>query len=356
MKITESDFLNTPQTAKDKIEAEYLSVTATEGIPSNAAFMTAIPKGWKYEPEYQKKVAGPENPIIPLASFKSTEKSSIAGVSDAAVVIWSIFLPREMHGADWLEIWISSQAFAKIAGRQAASPYGLMGDVLATRRKDGKEMMHRMFTVKDGDVLYLIDGRVTITPDLDIIVAQEIFLLSAIHFKLLQPTKVKYAEGFHPTKLEGEVSYEFLASGLWDTQVVEDAPPGGACLLLSNRNGEQIIGNLIVLSGLHKDEIEGYEQTTLSKLTNQGFQIAEKSQALSNSETTGKSVQTLKYDALKDGNSYEVIVVKILIQNFPVLMVLVTPQKKMSHEIWVINRRALEIAIGSIKLFNKKAD
>jgi hypothetical protein len=67
-------------------------------------------------------------------------------------------------------------------------------------------------------------------------------------------------------------------------------------------------------------------------------------------------VQTLKYDALKDGNSYEVIVVKILIQNFPVLMVLVTPQKKMSHEIWVINRRALEIAIGSIKLFNKKAD
>jgi len=354
MKITESDFLNTPQTDKEIVEAQYLSVKAEVGLPSNAAFMIAIPKGWKYEPEYQERLPGPENPVIPLASFKSTDQSAVKGMTDAVIVLWAVFLPREMHGADWLEIWMLSQGFSKIAGRQAGSVYGLMGDVLATRNADGKEMMHRMFTVKDGDILYLIDGRVVNRTDLNAIAAQEVFLLAATHFKLLQPTKEMYAEGVHFITLEGRISYEFLFSGLWDKQVVDDAPRDGACLLFSNRSGDQIIGNMIALSGSYNDKIDALQQTTLSKLSNQGFEIDEKAQPLSNLDSKEKSIQVLKHDALKDGNDYDMMVARILIKDFPVLIVLVTPQKQMSYEIWAVNRRAFEIAVGSIKPIAKR--
>ncbi|MCG5239248.1 hypothetical protein ACIU1J_00810 [Azospirillum doebereinerae] len=345
--------LAAPFSPRPVIEAFYMDVLVREGLPTGTGFSLALPKGWALERTRPAVAPGPDAPIVSLARFYPGEPDALGAREDVELIVWAAFLPREIHGADWLRAWIASQGYRALESRQALSPTGIMGDTLAARRHNGGVRLHRLFTVKDGDLLFLIDGRIPQGPQTDHRAMQEIFLLAAMRFRLAEPTGQSFAEGFEWTELKGEATVRFRSSGLWTPRPAGDAPPGGAAALLDNGVGDAKLGTLVAVLGVAGDPVAELERTTLAKLANQDFVLSPERELMSEDRSEGRSVTVHRRAATRAGTPLVVLSALVTLATpggtLPVCLMLVTPDEATAFEAWAINRRAFEIAVNSLQ-------
>lgn len=371
--------LTAPVSPRPVIEATYLDVLVRDGLPAGTGFSIALPRGWAVE-RTATAAPGPQAPIVPLARFHPGEPGATGAAEGVELVVWAAFLPREMHGADWLRAWMRSQGYRELDFRQAPSPTGMMGDALAAGRHNGALRLHRLLTVKDGDLLFLIDGRM-IQGGMaqggvaDHRVMQEIVLLAAMRFRLAEPTGQTFAEGFEWTELKGGThAVRFLASGLWRETPGGDAPPDGASLVLDHvgPDGSTGRGSLIAVLGAAEATAEAalaaaaeIERTTLAKLANQGFALSAEADLLAKERTAERSLLLHRRKARRSGpqgsTPMTVLSARVALaeagggegveagQALPVCLILLSPDENTAFEAWAINRRAFEIALSTVR-------
>lgn len=353
--------LTAPLSPRPVIEATYLDVLVRDGLPAGTGFSIALPRGWAVE-RTATAAPGPEAPLVPLARFHPGEPDAPGAAEGVELVVWAAFLPREMHGADWLRAWMRSQGYRELDFRQAPAPTGMMGDALAAGRHDGALRLHRLLTVKDGDLLFLIDGRMTQGGQADHRVMQEIVLLAAMRFRLAEPTGQTFAEGFEWTELKGAHAVRFLASGLWRETPGGDAPPDGASLVLDHvgPDGSTGRGSLIAVLGAAEATADAalaaaaeIERTTLAKLANQGFALSADAEPLAEERTAERSLLLHRRKARRSGTSMTILAARIALSeeahSLPVCLILLSPDEDSAFEAWAINRRAFEIALSTVR-------
>ena len=363
--------LTAPLSPRPVIEATYLDVLVRDGLPAGTGFSIALPRGWAVE-RTATAAPGPEAPLVPLARFYPGEPDAPGAAEGVELVVWAAFLPREIHGADWLRAWMRSQGYRELDFRQAPSPTGMMGDALAAGRHDGGLRLHRLLTVKDADLLFLIDGRM---PQggmgqggmgqggkADHRVMQEIALLAAMRFRLAEPTGQTFAEGFEWTELKGAHAVRFLASGLWRETPGGDAPPDGASRVLDHvgPDGSTGRGSLIAVLGAAEGSADAalaaaaeIERTTLAKLANQGFTLSADAEPIAEERTAERSLLLHRRKARRSGTSMTILAARIALSEdahgLPVCLILLSPDEDSSFEAWAINRRAFEIALSTVR-------
>ena len=367
--------LTAPLSPRPVIEATYLDVLVRDGLPAGTGFSIALPRGWAVE-RTATAAPGPEAPLVPLARFYPGEPEAPGAAEGVELVVWAAFLPREIHGADWLRAWMRSQGYRELDFRQAPSPTGMMGDALAAGRHDGGLRLHRLLTVKDADLLFLIDGRM---PQggmgqggmgqggkADHRVMQEIALLAAMRFRLAEPTGQTFAEGFEWTELKGAHAVRFLASGLWRETPGGDAPPDGASLVLDHvgPDGATGRGSLIAVLGAAEATAKAslaaaaeIERTTLAKLANQGFTLSADAERVAEERTAERSILLHRRKARRSGTAMTILAARIALtetggaaaHSLPVCLILLSPDEDSAFEAWAINRRAFEIALSTVR-------
>ena len=370
--------LTAPVSPRPVIEATYLDVLVRDGLPAGTGFSIALPRGWAVE-RTATAAPGPQAPIVPLARFYPGESGATGAAEGVELVVWAAFLPREMHGADWLRAWMRSQGYRELDFRQAPSPTGMMGDALAAGRHNGALRLHRLLTVKDGDLLFLIDGRMiqggmAQGSMADHRVMQEIVLLAAMRFRLAEPTGQTFAEGFEWTALKGTHAVRFLASGLWRETPGGDAPPDGASLVLDHvgPDGSTGRGSLIAVLGAAEGSGDAalaaaaeIERTTLAKLANQGFALSAETDLLAEERTAERSLLLHRRKARRTGpqgsTPMTVLSARLALagdggrdgngagHSLPVCLILLSPDEDTAFEAWAINRRAFEIALSTVR-------
>jgi len=335
-----------PLSSREVVESLYVDTLVREDMPAGTGFSMALPRGWKVERAHEGATPGPDAPIVPLVRCRAERVDAPGAEEGAEIIVWAAYLPREINGWDWLRRWMASQGHVERESRRAVTLSGVMGDALTTRRQDGVDRLHRLITVKDGDLLYLIDGRVPASRSRDHRAALEIFLLAAMRFRLLEPTGIHFAEGFEWAVLEGAARVRFLASGLWRRRPGGDAPTGGSSMLLDNLDpsGEGVVGTLAVVNGMLGGSVEEIERATLEKLRGLGFEFASEGVV----EADAEAVSIRRLDASRDGAPISVSVARAAPAGVPVSIILLSPPEDAAFEAWAINRRAFEIAVNSI--------
>lgn len=361
--------LTAPVSPRPVIEATYLDVLVRDGLPAGTGFSIALPRGWAVERTSPPVAPGPDAPIVPLARFHPGEPGAPGAEEGAGegieLVVWAAFLPREIHGADWLRAWMRSQDYRELDFRQAPSPTGMMGDALAVGRHGGALRLHRLLTVKDGDLLFLIDGRMPQGGRTDHRAMQEIVLLAAMRFRLAEPTGQTFAEGFEWAELKGADSVRFLASGLWRVTPGGDAPQDGASLVLDHVGPDGAAGRGSLIAVLGAAEATGeaaaasaaaIERTTLAKLANQGFTLSPEAVLVAEERTAGRGIAVHRRKAGRAGTPMTVLSARIVLGEashaLPVCLILLSPDGDAgapAFEAWAINRRAFEIALSTLR-------
>ena len=338
-----------PVSRPERIEEIYQDMLVTEGMPAGTAFSVALPRGWVLEERQSVPTPGPVNPLVELASFRPATDGLFGSDVGAELVVWAVFLPREMHGRDWLRAWMTSQNYEPLDSREAHTLFGIMGDVLAMRRRDGITWLHRLTTIKDADLLFLLDGRAHFPPGEDRMDIQEVFLMAVIRFRLLQATKQLLAEGFDTVILKGSSSIRFKVSGLWRQRPGGDAPAGGASLIFDNLLDQTAVGTMIAVLGMTGESSQELEAVTLRKLNSLGITFTARTDPQYEDETLGRNVVVRSVAALRDGAALTVVSARIILGAIPASLILISPSGSEAFEVWSVNLRAFDIALDSME-------
>lgn len=325
-----------------------MDVRVEEGLPPDLGFSVAVPRGWNLERQPVEGPPGPDDPVMPIARFLPGGPDSLGGREGMELVLWAVYLPREIHGWDWLRSWIVSQGFEPIDARQVATQYGIMGDALAMRTRDGLTRLHRLATFKDGDLIYLVDGRVPVRPDLDVDRAQEVFLMAVQRFGLLTPTRQKLAEAFEWVTLGGAGGPRLLVSGLWRRRPAGDVPDGGDALVIENPLEDGVAGTMVVVLGGAGDDPVDLEETTVAKLANNGVVLAAAAGPVSEHAEGARRVSIVERLGTHREVGVTALCARAVISGRPVSVLLLTPGADGAFDVWSVNRRAFEIAVNSL--------
>ena len=337
--------LTKPVSSRSAIETAYLDVTVKEGVFPSGAFSIALPQNWQIDRDQPNAIPDTDNPVVPLARFSPGTDAALGADDGVEIVVWAAVLAREIHGADWLHQWITSQGFKTIDARELPTKFGIMGDALATREKDGATTLHRLYVVKDGDLIFLIDGRVKATPGLDKQAFQEIVLMAMMRFRLLAASGQLYAEPFEALSLSGPSGgISLIAPQSWTRTDSDDAPVKGAAMVLSNSVGAAVVGSMVVALGADRDDVTVIEEATLEKLRNQGYEVAAPGTVLIERSDENVSYQVLRYE----GGDVVALSARMTLGEKPVSIILVTPSDKEAFEVWAVNRRAFDIVLNSV--------
>lgn len=340
--------LTEPVSPKAFIEQTFLDVAVREGIFPAGAFSLALPKQWLPEMAGSDVVPDVDRPVVTLALFTPGTPEAHGAAIDARVTVRAGYLPREINGADWVRQWCFSQGLDILDMRELPTPLGMMGDVLARGRDSGR--LRRMMTVKDGDLVYLIDGSVLPPGDPSDPVLQEIGLMAIMRFKLLAPSGQQFAERMEPREFGSDAGRAtLLAPGSWDSVPPGDAPPGGALLHLNNRVGDSVGGSLVVAFGLPDSTPEALEDTFVGKLSAQGFSFADADPHLQGTRgTLTFAVATRKGQG--PIGEVRLLCLRARGAGLPLSLAVLSPAPDVAFEAWAINRRAFEIAMQTLNM------
>lgn len=339
--------LEHPVSPKDAIEAAYLDVTVREGIFASGAFQIGLPKLWDWQTSSREPSA--EDPMFELATFKPGAPDAMGANHDASVLVHVAFLPRVMNGSDWLRSYMSNGRFDLHAIRELPTQNGLMGDAVASAQ-DGR--LHRLVTVKDADLLYLIDGSLDPMGAASEPALQEIALMAAMRFKLLEPSGLRYAEAMAEHVLDGQLgNLGFIAPASWEAVTPGDVPPQGDAIHLKNLMGEAVAGSLVAVTGGVGSDALTLEETLLGKIAIQGAQLGDAEPILE--ATRGE----LAFSAwMRRGQSGGVgatmLCLRADFRGVPSSITVLSPAADAEFASWAVNRRVFEIVLETLTGFD----
>ena len=176
-----------PSLTKAEIEAQYRLIRFDEG-PAPTQFQIAAPRDWG---------ALPDGPDLPTAGNPITVLGRLQPKDGRAAEI-TVFAARpgmELHPADFLDQWLRDRSYAIREQRGFETSFGRVADVLAQKTEPGGTLFSsRLMAIKDGEFVYVIQGRAAATAPPAAF--QDTFIIAFQTFALLAPTKARFAEPF----------------------------------------------------------------------------------------------------------------------------------------------------------------
>lgn len=344
--MAEIQILEHPLSTPDVIEAGFMDVIVREGVFASGAFQYALPKLWSLETIGADHIPSATNPILRLAFAAPGTTAALGASHDAYVNLWCAFLPRVMNGSDWLRTWAKTQAFDIAAFRELPTPNGIMGDAVFLSQETGR--LHRMLTVKDGDLVFLIDGSIDPKGDADNLWLQEFALIAASRFKLLAPSGTKYAEAMGEQSLKsslGEAAF-FLPQS-WASEPTADVPSYGASAVFKHKRDEIVTGTLVASLGALDIKPEALEESLLAKLKPQGVRLDNAQLILEGTKGASKFSAHIRRGTTVDGQRVTLLCLRNITNSLPLSITLLSPAADTDFESWAINRRVFEIILES---------
>ena len=324
--------------AKEAIEGAYLDVTVREGVFATGAFQLALPKLWDFEVSNREPSA--DDPMFPLATFAPGAPEALGASHDARVVVHVAFLPRVINGSDWLRGYLSGGKFQLHAIRELPTQNGLMGDAVATAA-DGR--LHRMVTMKDADLLYVVEGSFDPKGTADDPALQEIALMAAIRFKLLEPSGMRFAEAMAEHYLEGILGQVgFTAPASWEADRPGDVPPQGDAIQFKALVGDAVAGNMVAAIGGVASDAETLEMALISKLSEQGVTLGDPEPILEATRGDLAFSAVLRWGEA-GGLGATMLCLRGSFQDMPMSVTVLGPSADAQFESWALNRRVFEI-------------
>ena len=320
-------------------------VSFIEDYPTELQFQIAVPRDWGVVP-VKPSIPDPENPITILGKLKlnSSDKADIA--------VWSVFLPHEIHPADWLESWVNSQNYTVLDSRIAETAFGLVSDIIATRTISSHPCLCRLTAIKDADRIILLVARVTTQHPEEFTQFQESFLMAVQTLKLLNPTKQKFAEAFYWVTFELPSSIRFLMPHSWQQANMSDVPDGGMGKVFKNLQQDVVLGSIFVVSASQTfgNSID-IEKILVTKVKNNDFVIKPNSYKILSKTIPTSDIQVImsQQTVSKDNNNYLLTSARYEYGDDSIVLMLLSPDKITHFEAWAINRRAFEILVNSVE-------
>lgn len=340
--------LERPISPQSDLERIYVDTIVRQGIFPAGRFSIALPRNWLAEPAGENAVPGPDNPVVMLVRFTPDAPDIYGAEIGAKVIVVAAFLPRVINGSDWLRTWLTAQGHDVHALEELPTAYGLMGEALTTDPATGR--LHRMMTVKDGDLMYLIDGSVDHRGRPDWPHFQEIPLMALIRFQLLDPSDEPYAEpmaDLEMTASEARASFSLPVS--WLEVAPGDTIPDGDVRQMILPHGDAVAGTLVAMLGAKYDRAQDFEDNLTAKLTNQGMSFEAPQQILS-ATNAGTFMEAFFRRGTSQGTAVTLLCLRAVTASGPLSLCLLGPAAEADFEKWAVNRRVFEIAMETLSI------
>jgi|AntRauTorckE5430_2_1112549.scaffolds.fasta_scaffold00096_7 hypothetical protein len=336
------ELLLAPVSDKAVIEETYHLVSTGEVLAGPLGFQLAVPRHWGFE-ILDRIGPLPEKPLVPMARASDPE-------SRAETVILGAHLPREIHPADWLRVFVANKGHEIVDWRERPSKFGRIPDALVRGVGRTEGLGHRLTTIKDANRLFVIDTRMT-APDPQ---AQEPAYMAMANFHLLAAEGTPYAEPFLPLILEAARPVEILVPGSWQQPGAGiDPPEGGAIAVMEHRREDTVMATMIAVAGAPDGpDAAGLEEVTLAKFTANGVTLTAGPDILSQYDSPDGQMHLLAraWSATRGEAALSVLSAQADLAGVPVALSLVTPSPEAGFEAWAIHRRAFDIAVNSLAL------
>lgn len=344
--MTEIPLLASPTRDKTAIEATYLDAIVREDVFPAGALQLGLPKLWRAEAFGVDNKPTRDTPLVELVRATPGVPEAFGASHDARVQVWCVLLPRVMNGSDWLHRWAETQGYVSHAFRELPTKNGIMGDAVVTAPATNR--LHRLVTMKDGDLIYLVDGSVDPKGAPHDPALQEIALMAAMRFKLLAPSGVRYAEPMEERFVTSALAQTaFFLPQSWTPQPAGDAPENGASAMFTTQVDGSPTGSLVVALGPSDISPEDLEETLVAKLSNQGFTFGDAVLSLDlDRKGYRHSVLRRESDAGSD-TATTLLCLRGTHHNLPLSICLLTPSPATAFEAWAVNRRVFEIILES---------
>ena len=300
----------------------------------------AVPTHWSVE-ILDRTGPLPDTPLVAMVRAADPE-------SRAEALILGAHLPREMHPADWLRVFVANKGHEVLDWRERPSKFGRVPDALVRGVGRTEGLIHRLTALKDANRLFVIDSRMA-SPDP---AAQEQAYMAMANFHLLAPEGTPYAEPFRPLLLSAARPVELLVSALWyETEGAVAPPEGGAAAVVENRRDDTTMATLLAVAGPPDGpDAAALEEVSLGKFAANGVGLTAGPDVLSRYDSPDGRMHLLArvWSGRRGEIPVSVLSAQADLAGIPVVLSLLTPAPEADFEAWAIHRRAFDIAVNSL--------
>lgn len=341
------------QLSNQEAETEHNYIQLSHTLVSNPLyhFSIVITKEWK---------------VVQIETTTPSDKTAMGFIGllrrvahpRAEIEVNAFLIPREIHPSDWLRFWLENNGYQIETGRNIPSTYGMVGDYLSTRVINGEQYIYRSLAIKDGNRMFLLTCRVL---QKDYSVLAEEFLMAIKTFQLLNPTQERFAEPVKIFHVEKPLTAQFLFPASWVYREDSTSPLNGTSFFLLNTlNNKVVIGHftLVMIPHEYEEDYRGIFQNYLEQIKSNGIKVEIKNlEPLFDVNENLQGVWEGTLSASKDNEALEMRCGVIEHQQAWVLFALIGPIPSKSgygspltaREIWMVNRRAYDIAWESLR-------
>lgn len=221
-----------------ELTARYHRVRDERGRDPADHYHVVLPRHWETSGEPPARATDDE---------PFTRHALHGSAGEATLEITTVHLPREVAGADWLELALSSLGHEIVHRVRTPTPGGDAADLLTRSEQDGARYVSRWRTIKDGRAdgarLFCLEARAAETRYREL--AQDLYV--AVHgFELLRPSAWPLAEDLRTYARATPGDFAVLYPRSWSASELH-ASGDAVALELHNDLGDVELGRISVL-------------------------------------------------------------------------------------------------------------
>lgn len=292
--------------------------------------------------------AGPPLPSVELPVLQSLARFG-REAPKGFIEIYHTSLAAEVAPADWLERFTQELGWREVTSRTLRSRYGRVKDALYRYETNLKVVMARAMAIKDGKSLFLFTATCF---DGDYRALADEFLICMSGFRLLNPTRERYAEASREYPFERPVRVAFTYLESWTPKPDPTSHGDAASVSLRRQVNGQTVGRVdvsVVGERLAPGPAEAAE-AVISLYREQGLPIGDRTrEATSLSEEAGWATYDCEFGGTKEEGSGRLLCRTLECPGAWITVTCLGPSREESAEVAATNRRAFEIAAETIR-------
>jgi hypothetical protein len=335
-------FITAPARSQQQIESEFVRLQHRLLQDPAYHFSVMVTGDWKVV-ELDTTAPTPETPLQLVGQLKRVTQPV------AELNVMASLLAREIHPADWLEVWLAGTQQRIVGGRRVATPFGDVGDYLAISA-GADEVVSRTIAIKDGNRLFALAGEVARA---DYAAVADELLLAAQSFQLLNPSGEYFAEEMRVYTFDQPLRGSFPFPASWVQREDPVPPPRGASFSLLNPRGEGSAGQFSFASVPRR-----LEWAAEDLFLNYAEQLERNDVRLEQRRLTRDDQKrddvlgswSAELNAEHSGTRLEVLCRIHEHEKGWLLLALVGPSRESEPQAQIINRRAFDVAVRGLEL------
>lgn len=304
-------------------------------------FSIALPRDW-YVNTAEPVAPSPEDPVRIAATLASASQRS----SRAEVVVFHV--AREIAPADWLDIFLQKRGEEVVNRREAESPGGTCADVLSRLVAGRATYVSRWLVLKTGPTLFLVHCS---TPQSEYRRFACHFGTAAVTFRLLHPAGGLFAEPMQTLALPIPRGLRVLVPQSWSLLWGAGSNTRAVSFSAYSSVGDRVAGPL-TLAGVTRSaepRAEGLVESYLGELRRNRVAVDTPVLTAGSAYPPFDAVWQGRAEGHREGEPVEVRAFVGRTERGWFLAGLLGPSRSTSSWVWAVNRRAFDIASGSVR-------